>query len=279
MFKCELTGFGDEISPHLDEQLEVMAGEGLKFLELRGVENRGILDFSDEDLSSIKEGLLARGFKISAIGSPIGKIGIRDDFEKHLKDFEKVVKMAHYFNTKYIRVFSYYTPKGEDPAKFRDEVMERMKKKVDIAKKEDVILLNENEVGLFGNIASRCKDILETINSPHLRFTFDPANFVIENEKPYTLCYPLLEKYIEYVHIKDAKFAGEMIITPAGGGDGEVEEVLKALKKRGYEGFLSLEPHLSQAGQFSGFSGPDNFKLAVGALKKILKKMGTVPDS
>ena len=270
MFKYELTGFGDEISPHLNEQLEVMAEEGMRFLELRGVEGKGILDFTDQDLSAIKKGLENKRFKISAIGSPIGKIGIKDDFEKHLKDFERVIKIAHYFDTRYIRIFSYYPPKGEDPAKYRDEVMERMKKKTDIAKREGVILLNENEVGLFGNIASRCRDILETINSPHLRFTFDPANFVVENEKPYTDCYPLLEKYIEYVHIKDAKFAKEMTITPAGNGDGQIEEVLKGLKKRGYAGFLSLEPHLSKAGQFGGFSGPDNFRLAVKALKKIL---------
>lgn len=273
MFKYELSGFGDEISPHLNEQLEVMSGEGLRYLELRGVEKKGILDFSEEDLASIKNGIEEKGFKISAVASPIGKIGIKDDFEKHLVDFQKVIRIAHYFNTKYIRIFSYYPPKGEDPDKYREEVMERMNKKTDIAKREGIILLNENEVGLFGNIARRCRDIHETVDSPHLRFNFDPANFVIENEKPYTDCYPLLEKYIDYVHIKDAKFAKEMTITPAGEGDGEVEEVLGALKKRGYEGFLSLEPHLSMAGQFSGFSGPDNFKVAVKALKNILARL------
>lgn len=273
MFKYELTGFGDEISPHLDEQLDVLASEGMRYLELRGVEGKGILSFTDCDLSLIKKGLEKKGFKISSIGSPIGKIGIRDDFKKHLKDFEKVIKMAHYFKARYVRIFSYYPPKGEDPDRFRDEVMERMKKKTDIAKKEGIILLNENEVGLFGNIGRRCRDIQETINSPNLRFNFDPANFVIENEKPYSDCYPLLERHIEYVHIKDAKFAKEMTITPAGEGDGEVELVLKALKKRGYDGFLSLEPHLSSAGQFSGFSGPENFRIAANALKKILSRL------
>lgn len=273
MFRYELSGFGDEISPHLNEQLAVMGEEGLKFIELRGVENKGVLDFTDEDWAVIKKGLEARNFQVSAIASPIGKINIKDDFKKHLKDFERVIKMAHFFKTRFIRIFSYYPPKGEDPDKYRDAVMERMKKKTELAKREDVILLNENEVGLFGNIGRRCQDIQETINSPYLRFNFDPANFVVENEKPYTDCYPLLEKYITYVHIKDAKFAKEVTITPAGEGDGEVEEVLRALKKRGYDGFLSLEPHLSFAGQFKGFSGPENFRLAVKALKKILARL------
>lgn len=273
MFRYELTGFGDEISPHLNEQLEVMSGEGLKYLELRGVEHKGILDFTDEDCASIKKGLEARNFKVSAIASPIGKINIKGDFKSHLKDFERVIKMAHFFKTRYIRIFSYYPAEGEDPDKFRDAVMERMKKKAEVAKKEDVILLNENEVGLFGNIARRCRDIQETINSPYLRFNFDPANFVIEKERPYTDCYPLLEKYISYVHIKDAKFAKEMTITPAGEGDGEVEEVLRALKRRGYDGFLSLEPHLAFAGQFKGFSGPEKFCVAVKALREILARL------
>lgn len=271
MFRYELSGFGDEISPNLIEQLEVMAGEGLRFIELRGVDNKGVLDFTDEDIAHIKKILSDKGFKVSSIASPIGKIGIKEDFERHLKDYEKIIKIAHFFNTRYIRIFSYYIPEGEDAGRYRDRVMDRMKKKVDIARREDIVLLNENEVGLFGNIARRCQDILETINSPYLRFNFDPANFVIENEKPYTDCYPLLERYIEYVHIKDARFAAEMTITPPGEGDGEIREVLSALKKRGYDGFLSLEPHLSLAGKFSGFSGPENFRRAVVSLKKILK--------
>jgi sugar phosphate isomerase/epimerase len=48
---------------------------------------------------------------------------------------------------------------------------------------------------------------------------------------------------------------------------------LSALKARGYDGFLSLEPHLSMAGDLRGFSGPELFGVAVKALRKVLKEI------
>lgn len=269
MFK--LTGFGDEISCHLEEQMDVLESEGIKHIELRGVESKGVLDLNNEDIKEIKEQLDTRGFAISAIASPIGKVGIKDDFSPHFERFKKAIDMAHAFETPYIRVFSYYIPEGEDPAKYRSEVMRRMNKKTELAKKENIIILHENERGIYGDTVDRCQDILQTINSPNFRAIFDPGNFVVEKQKPFTQCFVNLVDYITYVHIKDAKWDGEKVIfTPAGEGEGEIKEVLAALKEREQGGFLSLEPHLTVAETFSGFSGPDLFKTAIQALKKIL---------
>jgi sugar phosphate isomerase/epimerase len=52
-----------------------------------------------------------------------------------------------------------------------------------------------------------------------------------------------------------------------------VRETLAALRDSGFEGFLSLEPHLAQAGRYGGFSGPDGFTLAAQALKSILNDL------
>jgi 3-dehydroshikimate dehydratase len=113
---------------------------------------------------------------------------------------------------------------------------------------------------------------LETCQSPRLRCAFDPANFVQCGVKPYTEAFPLLEPYIEYVHIKDAKLKDHRVV-PSGEGDGQVMDVLKAIKNKGYDGFLSLEPHLAEAGTYSGFSGPDLFQIASKALKKLLAEI------
>jgi sugar phosphate isomerase/epimerase len=77
--------------------------------------------------------------------------------------------------------------------------------------------------------------------SPNLRCAFDPENFVQFGVKPFSETYPLLEKYIDYIHIKDALLDGGKVV-PAGDGDGEVLEVLKTQKEKGYSGFLSLDP-------------------------------------
>ncbi|UOK59227.1 sugar phosphate isomerase/epimerase [Bacillus sp. OVS6] len=139
------------------------------------------------------------------------------------------------------------------------------------AEQSGIVLLHENEKEIYGDNAIRCLDILETINSPYLRMAFDPANFVQCGVKPYSEAYPLLKSYVEYVHIKDALFESGKVV-PAGKGDGEVRELLQTLKTSGYDGFLSLEPHLAAAETFSGFSGPDLFKVAAKALKDLLQE-------
>jgi sugar phosphate isomerase/epimerase len=83
--------------------------------------------------------------------------------------------------------------------------------------------------------------------------------------------WPLLKPYSVHIHIKDV-IAKEDRAVPAGHGDGHLEEILIDLKKSGYNGFLSLEPHLKAAGQFNGFTGPALFKMAVDALKTLCKK-------
>jgi hypothetical protein len=43
-----LTGFGDEISPDLEEQMDVMEKEGINLIEFREVSNMNVLDITDE---------------------------------------------------------------------------------------------------------------------------------------------------------------------------------------------------------------------------------------
>ncbi|UOF89489.1 sugar phosphate isomerase/epimerase [Fodinisporobacter ferrooxydans] len=268
-----LTGFADEISPDLKVQLDILESERIKHIEFRGAWGKNVLKLSDEELQQVKAEMDRRGIQMSSVGSPIGKIKITDDFEQHLVDFDRAIDVANMFNAPYIRIFSFFIPQGEDPAQYRNEVIGRMQALVKRAEAAGVVLLHENEKEIYGDIAERCLDILETCQSPHLRCAFDPANFVQCGVKPFANGFPLLENYIEYVHIKDALFDQGKVV-PAGEGDGEVLDVLKALQRKGYSGFLSLEPHLKAAGSFSGFSGPELFKTATSALKGLLAQIG-----
>jgi sugar phosphate isomerase/epimerase len=111
------------------------------------------------------------------------------------------------------------------------------------------------------------------VNSPALRATFDAANFVQCGVRPFTDAYARLRPHLVYLQVKDALAAtGEVV--PAGEGDGQVRETLAALRDSGFEGFMSLEPHLARAGRFGGFSGPEAFTRAVRALKSVLEDLG-----
>lgn len=269
----QLSAFADEISKDLTEQLDVLESESIKFMELRGVWGKNVANFSDDEVATIKKALEARGVGVSCIGSPIGKIDINEDFEPHLAVLQRIMTIAKELDTRYIRVFSFFIPKGDDPATYRDEVMRRMRAMVDAATAEGLILLHENEKDIYGDIGARCVDLLSTINSPNLRAIFDPANFVQVGQKPYQECWEGIVPYLEYLHIKDATMETRKVV-PAGEGDGGLREIVASLKTNSFSGFASLEPHLSAAGRMSGFSGPDRFKTAAAAFKKLLKEAG-----
>lgn len=282
MSKFIISAFSDEISPDINEQMYYLKKFGISHFEIRGVNDKNVADLSFDEAAAVKELADKNGISVSSVGSPIGKININDPFEEHLEKLAHVIKLAKILGTDFIRIFSFYIPEGEDATVYRDEVMRRMKAMCALAEKENVILLHENEKGIYGDIAPRCKDILDTVNSPNMRAVFDPANFVECNQITYPDAYDMLDKYITYMHIKDAD--GLKKIVPSGYGKGNVKEILQKLAQRGYEGFLSIEPHL---GQFEGLkdlqfdtsvvneekSGPATFKMAHDALVKILDEI------
>jgi 3-dehydroshikimate dehydratase len=267
-----LSAFADEISSDLDEQLNILESEEIRYLELRGVWGKGVLELSDEEIGTIKKELDARGMGVSAIGSPIGKIRLDEPFGPHLEQFHRALYLAGYFDCDYIRLFSFYPPPGEEIAAHRDEVLERLWALDEAAKGYDVTLAHENEREIYGDIPERCVDLLTTLPCDRWAAVFDPANFIYVGVRPFERAYPLLEDFIAYCHIKDATFE-PLATKPAGEGDGQIAELLSALDRKGVSCFLSLEPHLASGGRFRGFTGPERFHEAVGALKRVLTEI------
>jgi sugar phosphate isomerase/epimerase len=162
MSNITLTGFTDEIAPGFDEQLATGKRLGLSYLEIRNVDGRNIADYkADGEGVALLERMNNHGFRVSSIGSPIGKIGVTEEFEPHFEEYKNVVALAKLFGTRYIRMFSFRIPKGDDPANHRDEVHKRLGRMIDYAAKQDVVLLHENEKGIYGDNAPRCKELLE----------------------------------------------------------------------------------------------------------------------
>ena len=268
-----LTGFADEISPELEEQLETLAQESMGYMELRSAWNTNVLDLSDDELDRIKYATAQRGLRISSIGSPIGKVPVTEPFGPHLERFRRALRAADVMETPYVRVFSFFIPEGQEPGHYREEVIDRMAIMAGEAKASGITLLHENEKEIYGDVPSRCLDILAGVGSPALRAAWDAANFVQCGVRPYKEGYASLRPYVEYIHVKDA-LSGSDRVVPAGEGDGQLPETLSALRASGFDGFFSLEPHLASAGTYSGFSGPALFRKAAGAFKDLLRRQG-----
>ena len=263
-----VSGFGDEIAPEPEEQLAVLDGLGIRFLDLRGAWDRNILDFTDEDVRALRASLGSHGVRVSMIASPIGKSDVSRDASFERDRLAVALRMAEAFETTFVRVFSFYHA-GLDHAACRDDVLRRLAELAQRAGRAGVTLLLENEADLWGDRPDRCRDLLETVDSPHLRATLDTGNFAAVGVRPFDVAYPVLRRYLAHVQIKDVR-AQDGATTVPGDGDAQIPELLGALRRDGYRGFLSLEPHLAEAGKFGGFSGPDRFADAARALAGIL---------
>lgn len=235
------TGFSDEVSFDVIEQFEALNKLGISHFEPRMIGDKNIIKLSDEEVMKLAETMKTYGISASSIGSPIGKIQITDDFEPHFEEFKRTVAIAKRLSVPYIRMFSFFVEEDKADA-VTDEVIEKLSRMVAYAEKEGVTLLHENEKGIYGNIARRCKVLFDRIQSPFFKAVFDFSNFV-ECAEDTLNAYELLKEHIAYIHIKDCKNGGGVV--PAGYGDGHLKEILSDLAKNGYEGFVSLEPHLT----------------------------------
>ena len=267
-----LSGFADEISPQPAVQLETLAAESIRYLELRSAWSANVVSLTDAQLARFRREADEAGVRVSAIGSPIGKIGIEAPLGPELERMRRIADVAALFDTTIVRVFSFFIPAGEPPERYRQAVIDRMGALAQIAAERGILLAHENEKEIYGDIPERCADLIASVGSPALRATFDAANFVQCGVRPHTDGYELLRPYLVYLQVKDA-LAGTGQVVPAGEGDGEVRQTLAALAASGFSGYASLEPHLAEAGRYGGFSGPQEFRRAATALKGLLREL------
>ncbi|MEU1973461.1 sugar phosphate isomerase/epimerase family protein [Microbacterium sp. NPDC019599] len=270
-----LSGFGDEIHPNPELQVAVLQALGARFIEVRSAWGVNVVDLDDERLEELGAILTRSGMGVSAIGSPIGKVALDGDPDDEVARLSRIVRVAHALGTPSIRIFSFFL-EGQVAEDARDAVLTRMSLLADAAQRAGVVLLHENEKGIYGDTPERVLDLVESVGSPALRVAWDSANFVqVGVARPHDEGYALLRPYLDYLQVKDALSAtGEVV--PAGQGDGQVAATVQALAADGYTGFASLEPHLADGHELGGFSGPFAFGVAARAFRRIADDAGIV---
>lgn len=239
MSEIQIFAFADEASADFGGQINAMKRNGLHGIEIRNVGDKNAIDLSVDGLKELRRRLDDAGLITWAMGSPIGKIHIETgDFAAHLEKFKKTLEAADILGAKNIRMFSFFMPGDKDPADYRNEVIDRLGKLVELATGTDIALCHENEKGIYGDNAARCLDILKAV--PQLDGVFDPANFV-QCGQDTMQAWKLLKDYIKYMHIKDAFWDGSVV--PAGKGDGNVVAIVREFIAKGGKQF-TIEPHL-----------------------------------
>jgi sugar phosphate isomerase/epimerase len=268
-----LSGFGDEIDPDPTVQTAVLKALGASHIEVRSAWGTNVMNLDDEQLGTLAALLAREGMTVSAVASPIGKVDVALDADLEVARLARIIRVAQVLETPNIRVFSFFRAPGVAVESIRDDVLTRMRLLADLAEKEGVILLHENEKDIYGDTPERVLDLVESVGSAALRLAWDNANFVQVGSRPFTDGYAMLRPYLDYLQVKDAVRETGAVV-PAGHGDGELRETLTALRDDGYTGFASLEPHLASAHELGGFSGPAAFGDAARALASLMAEIG-----
>jgi sugar phosphate isomerase/epimerase len=312
-----LSGFGDESANQkkAEQQFAAFAAMGLQYYSIRfidvgnGVKN--VMQLTKQEIVDIRHLEDEYGLNVATLGSPIGKVKLRDEedgtknrfvpFKKYLGDeVKKACELAHAFETKLIRGFSFYHPKGTDPKAHMAQTVDQIGQIADACLRSDLTFGLEVEANLVGQNGELLAEIYRKVNHPALVLIFDAANISTQGYSPTETFeqYEKTKKGLGWMHIKDYRHPERAQRTthvdeealknfvPADMGDSAHEAILrdfrelipsleKKLKKRGIPGvFLDLEPHVKGGGQFGGFSGPDGMGVALRSLCRLLDYVG-----
>ncbi|MCW5942846.1 MAG: sugar phosphate isomerase/epimerase [Fimbriimonadaceae bacterium] len=268
-----LSAFADEIDRSVDVQLACLRANGVEMLDVRGAEGYNVMDFSPALLAKVKRRAAEEGIGIHGVGSPVNKIRLEPKAARmEVAKFAKACDIANRFGTRKVRVFTPEAEGGLNEGAW-PEVRAQLRDMIAIADEKGIVILHENDAKFYGAYPSQARRIFEELGSPAFRAVFDFANTVLLGYRAFDDWFPWILPHLDSLHIKDAIFEGQRIV-PSGEGEGQMVETFRFLIESGWVGTLSLEPHLSAAGPFSGFTGPELFGSAVRALRNAVEKAG-----
>ena len=243
------SGISDEAGQALEVQIKAHNELGWEHMELRMVDGTNVTQLSDSDFDRLCDSLAEAGKKVSCFGSAVANWArpISCDAQIDRDDLAAAIPRMQRLGTSFIRVMSYPNDQ-ENPltdAQWREEAIARMKVLAKMGEDGGVTLVHENCSGWGGLSADNSNTLLAEVNSPALKVVFDTGNPVTYGQDSWEY-YKSVRDDIAYVHIKDAKKVdGEDVYTYCGEGDAAVKEIMSDLMKTGYDGGISIEPHLA----------------------------------
>jgi sugar phosphate isomerase/epimerase len=312
-----LSGFADESANDRTaaSQFAAFAALGLQFYSLRyvdvGTGIKNVMDLTKTDIIKLRHLEDEFCMNVASIGSPIGKVKLRDvedgtknryiPFDQYLKrDVQHACELAHAFETKLVRGFSFYHPKGSDPSEHLSQAADQLGQIAEACHRSDLTFGVEIEANLVGQSGQLIAELHRRVNHPALVTIFDGGNIISQgysSDDAYEQ-YLAMKPTIGWFHIKDyahPKPVGRVAhvdedklknFVPADIGESGHERILRdlatvlpqleqRLTKRGIPGVLvDLEPHLKGGGQYGGFSGPDGMGVALRGLCRVLDRVG-----
>jgi sugar phosphate isomerase/epimerase len=245
----KFSGISDEAGQAIEVQIKAHRELGWEYMELRNIDGENLTMVSDTKFDEIYGKVTESGLKVSCFSSAIANWAteISGDFKKDVDELKRAIPRMQRFKTRYIRVMSWPNNK-ENPlteAEWGKEAIRRMRELAKMAEDGGIVLAHENCSGWGGESGDNMVKLYEGVNSPAFKLIYDTGNVIAHKTETPWKFYLKVKPLIEYVHIKDYKVEDPEKATYPGEGDAKVREIIKDLKKSGYDGFVSIEPHLA----------------------------------
>ena len=314
-----ISAFADEAANRRTalEQMTALAAIGIRNYSPRFIDVLGdgkiehVTELSPEKLEKLKEFHAEYGVKVTSIGARVGKVKLLDvddgshnkfvPFDEYMQgEVARTIKCAKALDTKLIRGFSFYHPRGTKPEQHLDLAAEQIRKITEACAAEGLVYGLEIEPNLVGETGPLLAELAMRVKHPSMVLIFDGGNVAAQNKNAIQVFdeYRATIPWLGWMHVKDYRIDNSLVwegavnedrlknFVPCTDGDSghemifrDLREELPAIKERlqklGIPGFyLETEPHLKGGGQFGGFSGPDGMGVAVRALCSALDYSG-----
>ena len=112
--------FADEVSKtDFEEAIKLGVEAGANTIEIRGGVwgslsklKHDVTEIDADDVKRVQDVLGAYNVRVASVGSPFGKCSIDDpqEYEQHRRHFDRMVTLAHAFDTQVIRGFTFWNP-------------------------------------------------------------------------------------------------------------------------------------------------------------------------
>jgi sugar phosphate isomerase/epimerase len=281
----------DEISPDFDHVCYVVSHDfGLGWIELRSQWGKNTMDLSDAEIAEAKKILAKYNLQVTDIASPLFKTdwpgaprstysstgdmhgAVEVEFKKQDELLERSISLAKQFNTGKVRCFDFW--RLDDIAPYRAAIDEKLRSAAEIAGKQGVLLVLENEFECNTATGREATRTLSAIPSPHFALNWDPANAVMLGElDAFPAAWETLPKNrIHHCHVKNAvkNAEGKIEWSPVGTGFIDWTAQFRALRKIGYRDAVSLETHWHGAA-----TNEESTRISWAGMKKALQDSGT----
>jgi sugar phosphate isomerase/epimerase len=265
-----LTGFADEAAPDIEGQIRATKALGWKYIEARSVNGTNLHDISDEAFEEVVGKLQDAGVQVNCFGSAIANWGksIADPFEITLAEVGRAIPRMQRLGTRLIRIMSYAVlPDREPDDQMEEERFRRLRVLHRVFTEAGLTPVHENCMNYGGMSWQHTLRLIEHV--PGLKLVFDTGNPVFTDDRARPRPYPKqsswefythVKEHVAYVHVKDGVWdpgTQQITYTYSGEGNGDVVRIVKDLLQSGYDGGISIEPHMAVVHHDASVASPD----------------------